>query len=178
MSVPRPLSVWPGPGQNPLPGVVKRKKARAFAMCAKCTKHLKMRCSGSQGGLPVGILPVPWAHLQRGECPLLGSPAGYACCPWTMPLCGRAEPGARAWACVSSCFLPLGPDRLAGVNTHTYSLLAWRTLEPRASRALSSVSLSVPIRLLRGFLSHPHLFPAPRALLVLCPISGMPCSLP
>ena len=52
-------SAWPGPGWSSLPGGVKRKKARAFAIlpclqCANGPKHLTMRCFWSQSGLPEG----------------------------------------------------------------------------------------------------------------------------
>lgn len=79
----------------------------------KSSEYLQVKCFESAPGR---TLPIPWAHLQRSKCPCLASqlPMDNAHCPWTMPLCGVLGPSARAWDCISSCFLPCaGTARLA-----------------------------------------------------------------
>ena len=89
-----------------------------------------------------GTLHVPWAQVQKVKRPLLGFPAGHAHCPWTMPLCRRPKPSARAWTCISSCFLPVSSAHSLGSASMTVSVKAWHALEPTGCMALPAVSLS------------------------------------
>lgn len=108
--------------------------------------------------------------------PLLGLPGSLCLLPVDNALCGclSLAPGPGPASAPASCLL--APVTLAEINKYNSSLLGWHTSEPRASRALSLGSLGALTGLLRDFSSLPlHLFPARRALLVLCPVSGMPC---
>lgn len=101
----------------------------------KCTEDLqllKMKPPEGDPAHPLGTSP------ERQAAPP-GLPTRPCLCLCTMPLCGRPELSARAWARSSSCFLPLGPTHSLGSASMTVPLQAWHAWESTGchGRALS-----------------------------------------
>lgn len=142
--------------------------SRHICRCIEGHEFLKVRPPGRDLSCPLSTSPeantLSWA-------PQPAMPTTHGQC-----LCGRPEPSFRAWAYISSCFLPPGPHTLTVVSKHNCAYRPGTPWNLRVTMALPSIS--VPLRLLRASLPQHHPFPGPRPLIVLCPLPGVPCPTP
>lgn len=143
--------------------------------CAEVPELLRVRAPGKDPAHPLGTSPE--RQMSPPGLPVLGCSAGHACCPWTMPLCGRPEPSASAWvtSAAASC---LSAPALTGVSKHDCASIGMAHHGTHGSPRPCPQCTQPPLRFPRASLSWPHSSPAPRPLIVLCPLPGVPCPPP
>lgn len=129
--------------------------------CAEVPELLRVRPAGKDPTHPLGTSPE--RQMSPPGLPVLGCSAGHACCPWTMPLCGRPEPSASAWvtSAAASC---LSAPALTGVSKHDCASIGMAHHGTHGSLQSCPQCAQPPLRFPRASLSWPHSSPASRPL--------------